>query len=94
MKNIPIGSERNQKQQLVEKIEQVIKRMRLKAIISTYEKHNKEENTKRYGLKSLCCPKQMRELLTFENELIALVKNIKFRKYNNWFQTKLNKVTA
>ena len=57
----------------------------------TNGKHNKDENTERYGLKSLYCPKQVRELLVFENNLIALVKNIKFRKYNNSFQTKLNK---
>ena len=90
MKNIPIGSERSYKLQLVEKIEQVIRIMRWKAMF-TNVKHNKEENTERYGLKYLYCPKQARELLVFENDLIALVKNIKFRKYNNSFQTKLNK---
>ena len=52
---------------------------------------NKEDNTERYGLKSLYCPKQVREFLAFKNDLIAHVKNIKFRKYNNSFQTKLNK---
>ena len=34
---------------------------------------------------------KVRELLAFQNDLIALVKNIEFRKYNNPFQTKLNK---
>ena len=32
----------------------------------------------------------MRELLAFNNNLIALVKNVKFRKCNKLFQTKLN----
>ena len=36
-------------------------------------------------------PKEVRELLVFENDLIALVKNIKFRIYDNSSQTKLNK---
>ena len=29
--------------------------------------------------------------MTFENNLIAVVKNIKLRNYNNLFQTKFNK---
>ena len=33
----------------------------------------------------------MRELLAFENNLIALMKNIRFRRYNTSFQIKLNK---
>ena len=54
-------------------------------------KKNKEENTENCELKSLYYPKQLREFLTFKNDLIALLKNIKFRKNNNLFQTKLNK---
>ena len=44
------------------------------------EKHNKEENTERCGLKSLYLPKQVREFLAFENNLIAFVKSTKSRK--------------
>ena len=37
-------------------------------------------NVEKYGLKTLHSPKQVKELSAFEKELIAVVKNIKFRK--------------
>ena len=42
MKNIPIGSKRGYKQYVVEKIEEVIKRMRWKVIMFTIENITKE----------------------------------------------------
>ena len=77
--------------QLVEKIEAVIKRMRLKATF--FEKDDEDEEQEipeRYGLISECCPTQLKELMTFENELIQLVKEIKFRKIKNDFQKRLS----
>ena len=41
------------------------------------------------GLKTLHSPKQVKELLAFEKELIAVVKDIKFRKARSDFQTTL-----
>ena len=87
-KNIPIPSERNYKLQLVEKIEIFIKRMRWKAIM--YNAGCKENrNVEKYGLKTLHSPKQVKELSAFEKELIAVVKNIKFRNARSDFQTTL-----
>ena len=42
-----------------------------------------------YRLKSLSSPRPVKELTPFENELISLVKNIKFRKVRNHFQDQL-----
>ena len=87
-KNIPIPSERFYKLQLVEKIEIFIKRMRWKAIM--YDAGSKEnKNVEKYGLKTLHSPKQVKALSAFEKELIAVVKNIKFRNARGDFQTTL-----
>ena len=43
----------------------------------------------KYGLKTLHSPKQVKELSAFEKELIAVVKDIKFRKARSDFQTTL-----
>ena len=75
-KNIPTPLERNYKLQLVEKIETFIKRMRWKAIM--YDSKCKENrNVEKYSLITLHSPKQ---LSVFDKELIAVVKDIKFRK--------------
>ena len=87
-KNIPVPSERNYKLQLVEKIEIFIKRMRWKAIMyDTGCKQNR--NVDKYGLKTLHSPKQVKELSAFEKDLIAVVKDIKFRNVRSDFQTTL-----
>ena len=87
-KNIPIPSERNYKLQLVEKIEIFIKRMRWKAIM--YDAGCKENRkVEKYGLKTLHSPKQVKELSAFEKELIAAVKDNKFRSAKSDFQTTL-----
>ena len=70
----------------------VITRMRWKAIHfnnSDSKDNNIEENTEWYGLKSPCSPRQIKELIPFENDLVELIRNIKFRKIRNTFQEKL-----
>ena len=42
-----------------------------------------------YSMKSLRPPKQMKELLPFENKFIELVRNMKFRKTRSNFQKKI-----
>ena len=46
-------------------------------------------SSERNGLKTLKCPKQVKELVLFENDLIDMLKVIKFRKVKNQFLTKL-----
>ena len=40
-------------------------------------------------MKSLNCPSQIKELTPFENDLLELVKTVKFRKNSNKFQRQL-----
>ena len=62
--------------------------MRWKAI--TYDNGCKQNrNVEKYGLKTLHTPKQVKELSLFENNLIAVVKDIKFRNARSDFQTTL-----
>ena len=70
----------------------VIARMRWKVIHCNNNNsiaNNKKENTEWYGLKSLYSPRQVKELIPFENDLVELIRNIKFRKIRNTFQEKL-----
>ena len=92
LKNIPAPNERTYKLQLIEKIELLIKKLRWKAIF--FINNSKETGESRasgseYGLKSNKCPPQLKELIPFEDDLVELVKNIKFRKVRNYFQMKL-----
>ena len=78
IKKIPIPTQKRYLLQLMEKIEIVIKRMRWKAMQFSSNEYN-DSKTEWYGLKSLSSPRPVKELIPFENELISLVKNIKFR---------------
>ena len=84
-------SEKTYLVQLMEKIEIVITRMRLKGIHFNNKNsrdNNKEENIEWYGLKSPYSPRQVKELIPFENDLVELIRNIKFRKIRSTFQEK------
>ena len=62
--------------------------MRWKAIM--YDAGCKQNRKlEKYGLKTLHSPKQVKELSAFEKELIAVVKEIKFRNARSDFQTTL-----
>ena len=62
--------------------------MRWKDIM--YDTGGKENRkVEKYGLKALHSPKQVKELSAFEKELIAVVKDIKFRNARSDFQTTL-----
>ena len=92
-KSIPIATERNYKLQLMEKIELVIKRMWWKAHFYNERKDAKESETQTipetYGLKSLNCPPQVKELIQFESDLLDIIKSLKFRKTRSHFQKRL-----
>nr|XP_047123016.1 uncharacterized protein LOC124806296 [Hydra vulgaris] len=90
VKNIPIPSIKDFKMQLLDKTETLIKRMRWKAFFFLNKSSNSKNNFYyNYGLKTSNHPKQITEMLAFENELIDLVKHIKFRKVQSNFQNKL-----
>ena len=92
IKNIPIPSDRTYLLQLMEKAKMVITKMWWKAIHFNNNDSvdsNKEENTEWYGIKSPYGPRQVKELIPFENDFVELIRNIKFRKIRNTFQEKL-----
>ena len=63
--------------------------MRWKAIM--YDAGCKQNiKLEKYGLKTLHSLKQVKELSAFEKELIAVVKEIKFRNARSDFQTTLH----
>ena len=74
----------------MEKIELRIKRMRWKAHFYNERKDGKENEThtipETYGLKSLNCPPQVRELIQFESDLLDIIKSLKFGKTRSSFQ--------
>ena len=53
-------------------------------------KYRKIRNRKKvwYGLKSPYSPRQVKELIPFKNDLVELIRDIKFRKIRNTFQEK------
>ena len=64
--------------------------MRWKVLCNGKKKTNGIK-TEWYGLKSSKTPKQLKELIPFENDLITLVQNIRFRKTRNHCQKKIKK---
>ena len=48
-----------------------------------------DNSSERYGLKTLKCPKQVKDLVPFKNDLIDMLKVIKFQKIKNQSLTKL-----
>ena len=87
MKNIPVTTERSYLLKLIEQIEMVVKRMRLRVLYCDMKGNTNKTET--YGLKSLKTPSPINELAAFENDLIELVRNIKFRIVQNWLQRTL-----
>ena len=55
-------------------------------ILCNSKKETNNTKTEWYGVKSSKTRKQVKELLPFENDLIALIQNIRFRKTRNHFQ--------
>ena len=74
-------SERAYLLQLMDKIEMFITRMRWKAIF--FNTKTNDNSSEGYGLKRLKCPKLVKELVPFENDLIDMLKVIKFCKFKN-----------
>ena len=63
--------------------------MQCKAIFINKKEKEEDPVPETYGLISHKCPAKIKELIPFEDELLRLVKNIKFRKVRNVYQKKL-----
>ena len=88
LKNIPIPSKDNYLRNLIEKVESVLKRMRWKAHFFLKGEKN-QENTNHFGLSSNKTPPTILELKPFEEDVLKLLENIKFRDTKNHFQENL-----
>lgn len=95
MKNIPIPPRIAYLKKLIEKTENVIKRMRWKAF---FFERNKEKDvncsddtneTNNYGLNSRKCPPHNDDLSNFESDLYDMIENVEFRNQHNKFQDQL-----
>ena len=42
-----------------------------------------------YGFKTVKCPSSVKELASFENDMMDMIKNLEFKSVNNKFQSKL-----
>ena len=73
---------------LIEKVESVLKRMRWKAHFFLKGEKN-QENTNHFGLSSDKTPPTILELKPFEEDVLKLLENIKFRDTKNHFQENL-----
>ena len=95
MKNIPIPDGKSYKLQLIQKVEDFIKKMRWKAVFFMKGGNQTEPTTYKtgltFGLNSTKCPSQVKELVPSEEDLIKLVKNFRFQKVDNKFHRMLAK---
>ena len=94
MKNIPIPPKNTYLKKLIEKTENVIKRMKWKAFF--FEKQNKDDQSnsnhnENFGFKSRKCPPQNEDLAPFENDLLNMIKHIQSKNTQDDFQDQLRK---
>ena len=100
-KNIPLPSCNAFKKKLIEKVESVIKRMRWKAFFFLKDnegnhsddaestQNTQHDDVGNFGFKSRKCPPQIKDLIPFENDMLEMIENLRFRKVSNQFQEKL-----
>ena len=86
LKNIPIPSRKSYMKCLISKVESLIRKMRWKAFF--YDK-GKNGDSHNYGFKTRYSPPQNEYLSAFEDDLIALVRNIQFKPVRDKFLTQL-----
>ena len=79
LKNIPIPSQDAYLKNLIEKVESVTKRMRWKANFFLKESTTQNQSNL-FGLSSNKSPPSIPLLKPFEDDLIKLIENVKFRR--------------
>ena len=72
---------------LIEKVEDIIKRMRWKAHFFV-KGDNNDGMQQMFGFKSRKCPPQVKDMENVESELVEMTQNIKFRKSNDTYVSK------
>ena len=87
-KNIPLPSRSDYLQQLIEKTEQFLRRIRWKAHFFL-NRDTTSSSKETYGFKSTKNPPPIKELKDFENNMLKMIQSVKFKQVNNPFLNKL-----
>ena len=90
LKNIPIPSKLQYKRQIISKVEKIVNNLRWKWYFICHPTNNERKET--YGFKTnnrVPNFKELEKLKPFEDSLLDLVENIKYRPTRSQFQTKL-----
>ena len=100
LKNIPLPTKGSNKYKLIEKAEQLLKRMRQKAFFydrDNTNKYNNKNNTcvdetidNKFKLKTRKCPPQIPDMKDFEKDLLKLIQNIQYRTVSDKFLYELH----
>ena len=86
-KNIPTPSRESYLKILIDKMEEVIRRMRWKAMI--FDGDMNTTNSEKFNIKSSKYPPKVKDLALFEANLLDLFLNIQFKNVSNPFQKTL-----
>ena len=89
LKYMPTPGEKSYKLRLLEMIEIFIQKMRCRTIIFINNNKKAAQDYKQgfsYGLKNGRSPPQVKDLIQFEDNLVRIVKQLKFCKVENNFQ--------
>ena len=80
---------------MLDKVESFIKRLQWKAFYFDKKQLNQDESPlNAYGFRSEKTPPTNNDLIRFENDLYELIRNLRYRKVTNNFQTNLLKDIA
>ncbi len=90
MKNIAVPKNSEYIKRLIEKVEDFTKRLRWRAHFYL-NPESKSKNKETYGFKSAKAPPFMQQLKNFENGMLQLIEEVKFRKINSPLQNKLKR---
>ena len=93
LKNIPIPSPATYTGKLIERTEDLIKRMRWRAFffLKRDEETDGPETKETFGFRTRKCPPRVEDLEAFEDDLLRLIENVQFRKTKNDLQERLKK---
>ena len=70
------------------KTENFLKRMHRKAL--TFLGKLKGSDKENFGFKTVKCPSSVKELVPFKNDMMEMIKNLKFKRVHKKFQSILN----
>ena len=91
LKNIPTPSANSYRKRLIEMTERFIKRMRWRAFFFLRGAKDDDTEKENFGFQSRKSAPHVEELRPFEEDLLKLIGNVRFRRINDDFQQTLKK---